>query len=235
MKPYYQDDHATIYHGDCLKVLPTLSGVGQVLTSPPYNKGMRERGKQTWCALKDGYNIHTDDMAHADYVKWQHDVLNACWATLTDDGAIYYQHKPIVRGNEGVFPFELIPAGVPCRQIITWDRGSGFNRNPTHYVPRYEWVMVLAKEAFRINTRSVDDLWQITPTPDPDHPAPFPLSLAVRAIGTTDAELIVDPYLGSGTTLVAAKSLGRKAIGIEIDEAYCEIAARRLAQEVLPL
>ena len=73
---------------------------------------------------------------------------------------------------------------------------------------------------------------QETNTP---HPAPFPLALAKRAVETTPAEVVLDPFCGSGTTLRAAKDLGRRAIGIEIEERYCEIAARRLQQSVLPL
>lgn len=103
------------------------------------------------------------------------------------------------------------------------------------YVPRYEWIMLLAKPAFRITTRDVDDLWRIPPVSGSDHPAPFPLPLATRAIGTTTADLVVDPFMGSGTTLRAAKDLGRRAIGIERTERFCEMAAKRMAQEVLDL
>ena len=66
-----------------------------------------------------------------------------------------------------------------------------------------------------------------------EHPAPFPLKLATRAISSTSAQLVVDPFAGSGTTLRAAKDLGRRSIGIELDERYCEIAAKRMGQEVL--
>lgn len=232
VKPYYEDDAVTIYHGDCMDVLPTLSGVQMVLTSPPYNLGQPPGTK--WTALSGGYGEHSDDLPHDEYVAWQHDVLNACWSTLADDGAIYYQHKPRVGGPVVLLPLELNPS-LPLRQIITWDRGSGFNRTGSYYVPRYEWIMLLAKPAFRITTRDVDDLWRIPPVSGSDHPAPFPLALATRAIGTTAAELVVDPFAGSGTTLRAAKDLGRKAIGIEKSERFCEMAAKRMGQEVLDL
>ncbi len=237
MIPYYEDDAVTIYHGDCREVLPALSGVGQALTSPPYNlNGDGNKSGGTYFAnLADGYATHTDDMPHAEYVAWQHEVLALTWAALADDGAIYYNHKPRVGGERVRLPLELVPEHLPIRQIITWDRGSGFNRQFTYYVPRYEWVLLIAKPAFRTNTRSIDDVWTIPFETGGEHPAPFPLKLATTAIGSTSADVILDPFMGSGTTLRAAKDLNRKAIGIEIDERYCEIAARRMAQEVLAL
>lgn len=233
MRPYYQDDHVTLYHGRCEDVLPGLSDVGMVLTSPPYNLGMQTSDGKTWGALAGGYADHDDDMPHGEYVAWQREVLTLCWAALAGDGAIYYQHKPLARGNEVRLPLELNP-GLPLRQIVVWDRGSGFCRNATHYTPAAEWVMVFAKPAFRLAGRNCpDDVWRIPPESGSDHPAPFPLKLATTAIGSTKADMIVDPFAGSGTTLRAAKDLGRKAIGIELSERYCEIAANRLGQEVL--
>ncbi len=237
MAPYYQDDRCTIYHGDCREILPELSGVGQVLTSPPYNlSGDGNKSAGTYFAnLGKGYASYADDMPHAEYVAWQQETLHLLWSTLTDDGAIYYNHKPRVGGERVRLPLELVPDDLPIRQVIIWDRLSGFNRQKTYYVPAHEWVLLIAKPAFRTNTRSVDDVWRIPFETDTEHPAPFPLALASRAIGSTDARLILDPFMGSGTTLRAAKDHGRKAIGIELDERYCEIAARRLSQEVLDL
>lgn len=237
MTPYYQDDAVTIYHADCREVLPSLSGVGMVLTSPPYNlSGDGNNSAGTYYSkLAAGYATYTDDMPHGEYVAWQRDVVRLCWNALTDSGAIYYNHKPRVAGNRVRLPLDLIPDDLPVRQIITWDRGSGFNRQKTYYVPTYEWVLLIAKPAFRTNTRSVDDVWRIPFVGGGEHPAPFPLSLALTAIGSTSAGMILDPFMGSGTTLRAAKDLNRKAIGIELDERYCEIAAKRMAQEVLAL
>ena len=238
MTPYYQDDRATIYNADCREVLPQLTDVGLVLTSPPYNLrngGSLDGTKKEWSQLADGYSSYTDDLPHEDYVAWQRDVLSLCWNTLADDGAIYYQHKPITRGNAVRLPLELVPDGMPLRQIVVWDRGSGFNRNLTHYVPSYEWVLLLTKENFRITSRDVFDVWRIPPSKADGHPASFPVKLATRAIATTSAKTVLDPFMGSGTTLRAAKDCGRRSIGIEIDERYCDLAARLLSQEVLDL
>jgi site-specific DNA-methyltransferase (adenine-specific) len=243
MTPYYDDGQSTIYHADCLDVLPMLTDVGLVLTSPPYNlsgDGNKPghpytNGSSTAVDLSKGYGLHDDAMPHADYVAWQQQVLRVCWGTLVDTGAIFYNHKPIVRGNTVRLPLELVPDEVPLRQIVTWDRGSGFNRQFTYFVPTYEWVLILARPAFRITTRSVDDVWRIPFEGGGGHPAPFPLRLARTAIGATSAHLVLDPFMGSGTALRAAKDCGRRAIGIEIDERFCEMAAKRLSQEVLDL
>ena len=248
MKPYYDQDGITIYHGDCLDVLPGVADVGLIVTSPPYNLSgdgpadsllFRHDGHNPNGAyfrnLKKGYGNHTDAMPHEAYRNWQRSVLTLCWTALTGDGAIFYNHKPRVGGPSVRLPFDLIPDHVPLRQIITWDRGSGFNRQFTYFVPTYEWLLLLAKPAFRINTRSANDLWRIPFETGSEHPAPFPLSLAKQAIGSTNAALVMDPFMGSGTTLRAAKDLGRKAIGIELEERYCELAVQRLGQGVLAL
>ena len=108
----------------------------------------------------------------------------------------------------------------------------------------HEWIMLFAKPAFRFSKASsiVGDVWhipQLQGNERPDHPAPFPLLLAKRAVtllneSSTDGA-ILDPFMGSGTTLRAAKDLGRKAIGIEIEERYAEIAANRMSQTVMSL
>jgi modification methylase len=237
MTPYYEDDAVTIYHGDNREILPLLTGIGLVVTSPPYNlngDGNVSAGT-AFRNLGDGYASYSDDMPHDLYVGWQRHTLRLLWATLADDGAIYYNHKVRVGGDRCKFPHELVPADLPIRQQIVWDRGSGFNRQFTYYVPRHELILLIAKPAFRTNTRSVDDVWTIPFETGGEHPAPFPLKLARLAVNTTDAEVVLDPFMGSGTTLRAAKDCGRRAIGIEMDERYCEIAAKRMGQEVLAL
>ena len=233
VKPYYDDGQVTLYLGDCLEVLPSLRDVGLVLTSPPYNlSGDGNKPTGTYFRnLANGYDVHGDDMPHEMYVQWQHEVIEKCWSALSPDGAIFYNHKPIVRGNEIRTPLALVPSGVPVRQVIIWDRGSGFNRQFTYFVPAHEWILLLAKPDFRLTTRSVDDVWRIPFETNTEHPAPFPLRLARRAVEATKAALVLDPFAGSGTTLRAAKDAGRKAVGIEINERYCELAARRMSQE----
>ncbi len=260
MKPYYEENGITIYHARCEDVLPVLSSVDLVLTSPPYNMGNSaggglhayarghyrkdapfgsRGGSGRWktSELANGYGEYKDDLPHDEYVDWQKTVLALCWKTLTPAGAIYYNHKQRIFNGEVVTPLDYNPA-LPVRQIVIWARAGGVNCNPTYYMPTHEWIVIFAKPKFSLKSKSVSsigDVWYIPQQVNPSHPAPFPLALAKRAIETTTADLILDPFMGSGTVLRAAKDLGRRVIGIEINERYCEIAANRLRQEVLSL
>ena len=248
--PYYEDDLVTLYCADCADVLPALSGIDLIFTSPPYNlncttkpgggfdgmtSGTARAGKWSGGALADGYESHGDDMPMPDYEAWQRKVLTASWATLSERGAIFYNHKPRPWLGEIWLPTRLNP-GLPLRQIITWARAGGINFSPSHYVPTYEWILVLAKLDWRLKSKEasgVGDVWYVPQEAKTEHPAPFPLGLPARAIESAAPSLVLDPFAGSGTTLRAAKNAGVRAIGIEKSERYCEIAVRRLGQESL--
>lgn len=253
MEPYYSDDWATIYHGRCEDVLPTLGPVDLILTSPPYNLGVSTGGSfghYEWNAnmkarggggkwhggdLANGYDGHDDAMPMEEYEAWQQDVLRACWAQLTEAGAIFYNHKPRVQAGTLWTPLRLNP-DLPVRQIVVWARAGGVNFAPTHYLPTHEWIVVLAKPSWRLKSKGasgVGDVWTIPQESSTEHPCPFPLTLASRVLETVAPSVVLDPFMGSGTTLRAAKDAGIRAIGIDKSERYCEIAARRLAQEVL--
>jgi modification methylase len=262
--PYYADDLVTIYHGRAEDVLPTLPPVDLIFTSPPYNLGTstggglparlghyrdgdglgsrgatgRRLGKWGGGALANGYGIHDDAMPHDEYVAWQQSILRLCWDRLTEAGAIFYNHKPRVLGGLLVSPFAYVPADLPVRQVVIWARAGGTNFSPAFYLPTHEWIVIIAKAAWRLRDKGasgVGDVWYVPQEAGTKHPAPFPVGLPARAIETTAGGTVLDPFAGSGSTLIAAKSLGRKAIGIEIEERYCEIAAQRCSQEVLGL
>ena len=248
IEPYYSDDYVTIYHGDCLDILPHLSDVDLVFTSPPYNLGVKAEGiggihnGSYSSKLQHGYGVYDDAMNADDYDRWQTEVVATCWRTLSEHGAIFYNHKPRPWDHQLKLP-TVYGDGLPLRQIIIWDRMTGMNFSPTHFLPRCEWIIIWAKYQWKLVDRAASvqgDVWRVSPEgvqkAQSDHPAPFPLQLPTIAINASaKADLILDPFMGSGTTLRAAKDLGRKAIGIEIEERYCEIAARRMAQEVLSL
>ena len=241
MKPYYEEGNIKIYHGNCLEVLPEIQGIDGFITSPPYNLGSRY-ADITPAALQGKWNRQVtyeswnDNLPEDEYVKWQQDVIAMMWNKLPDNGSIFYNHRPRIQNGECWHRLNLIPENVTLRQIIIWARPKGHNFNDGYFVPSFEWIFMLAKKDFKLAKQAcgLGDVWYMKPAGDEDgdHPAPFPESLPNYVIGATNLEMFCDPFSGSGTTLVAAKNLGRKAVGIEIEEKYCEIAAKRLSQEV---
>ena len=210
MKPYYQDDFVTIYHADCREVLPSIEG-DVVLTDPPFNVG-KDYGA-TDDALSD--EVYAELMgtvaSGADRQAWVTPTnrLNL-FSTLLGDVA-----RPVVirRGAKGpkrwgwFDQFDmLLVRGYPLRyETNLWD---GIRLKGEGYFFREESY---------------------------GHPGYTPYALMSKLVGlmASPTDLVVEPFAGTGTTLVAAKALRARAIGIEIEERYCEIAAKRLAQGVL--
>lgn len=230
---------ATLYLGDCREVMASLdaASVEIAFTSPPYNlgEGMEDKGGlrvghggSKWGSrkLREGYGVHTDAMPYADYIEWQREVLGELWRVTS--GAIYYNHKPRVVKRQVRLPMF---ADLPLRQIITWDRGSGFNCMAGAYMPVSEWILLYAKPDWSLRHKSasaVGDVWRIPAVADPEHPASFPTALPYRAIETSGAASVIDPFMGVGTAGVAAVQLGRKFIGIEVNPEYFDIACKRI-------
>lgn len=240
----------TLYHADNLAVLPDIR-TDLVVTSPPYNLGGRPwahlghyatgqatGGQSAWQGGCDGsgvnYGEHADNMPWPEYVEWQRETLRALWNCLSDTGAIYYNHKPRVVGTRLWTPLELLPPETTLRQIITWARPGGVNYTPTAFVPTMEWVMLLAKDSYRLKSTGVSglgDVWRMNPERN-EHPAPFPVSLPAKAIEASNCETVLDPYMGSGTTGVAAVRAGKRFVGIEKDRAHYETALQRITNEL---
>src|SRR5215471_1902271 len=241
VKPYYESADAVIYLGDCEEILPDLEDVDVVVTSPPYNMGLvpggggrgmyRPGASNKAGRFRQGYGQHNDAMPQREYNDWQRRVLTLCWDRLCQEGAIFYNHRPRVEHGKMRFPLDM-DFGLPLRQIITWDRGTGIDVNMRMFCSVYEWVFLFAKPAFSLVDHSASgmgNVWRLgMETRDYGHPAAFPVSLPIRVLTSTGASRILDPFMGSGTTLVAAKQLGRLGIGIDIEERFCEMAAKRL-------
>lgn len=242
-----------LHNGDCLDVLPNLpdGSVDLVVTSPPYNLGgapwarlghwkpgnmAGSGGRAKWKSGASGdgvnYGSHGDAMPWEEYVSWQRKTLSLLWSKLSAGGAIFYNHKPRVIGTKLWSPVELIPSEVELRQIIIWARPGGMNYNATAFVPTHEWIMVLAKPDFRLKSRGASglcDVWSMKPERN-EHPAPFPLELPARAIEATSARRVLDPFMGSGTTGVAAIRAGREFVGVEIEQSFFAIAQQRISE-----
>lgn len=240
----------TLYNADCLEVLPRLTGVDAVITSPPYNlggspwphlghwkKGDTTGGNSKWEKGCDAggvqYGEHADNMPHEKYVEWQHEVVSALWELVPGNGAIFYNHKPRVIGTKLWLPLELIPEHVTMRQIVVWARPGGMNYSPTAFVPTHEWIMVLAKPDFRLRSQAASglgDVWSMTPDRN-KHPAPFPVMLPAKVLQGTEFETILDPFAGSGTVGVACCRAGKRFVGIEKDARHFDHACERLTAE----
>lgn len=245
MTPYYDDGVCQIWHGDVLDVLPYMEEVDIAVTSPPYNMGLvpggNGRGMYAPGAsnkagrFRDGYGAHGDAMPQGEYDEWQREVLTILFGTVRL--GVFYNHRPRVEHGRLRVPLSWDFSGIPLRQIIIWDRGTGIDVNLRNFCTRQEWIMLFAHDAFKLADHAASgmgDVWRLgMERSETGHPAPFPITLPGRCIDATGALSVIDPFMGSGTTLRAAKDRGISAIGIDNYEPYCEIAAKRLAQEVL--
>ena len=203
MKPYYQDSSITIYCGDCREILPSLEKVDLLLTDPPYGI---DAGNMTL-----GYaNTFKDKIQRSD---WDTDKPD----DETIRAILSSADKSIIWGGN----YFSLP---PSRNFLVWDK-----------TPELQGRSFAECEVAWASWDSVARLFRYSPTQMRKvHKTQKPLPLMRWCLGLVpDATTILDPFMGSGTTLVAAKLEGRKAIGIEISEKYCEIAAERLRQGVL--
>lgn len=225
--------------GDTLETLRHFSdeSIDLFLTSPPYNlknssgNGMKDGRGGKWknAALQQGYDGYDDNMPYDLYCKWQHECLLEMYRCLKNDGAIFYNHKWRVQRGLWQDRHEIVE-GLPVRQIIIWHRSGGINFNPGYFLPTYEVIYMICKPAFKLvkGANHYGDVWEIKQDMNNPHPAPFPEELASRVVTSTSAQLICDPFVGSGTTAVAAVKAGRHFIGIDKSEVYCEMAQKRL-------
>lgn len=221
---------------DVMAQIPDGS-VELIVTSPPYNlknstgNGMKDGrgGKWSNAALINGYSHYNDNMPHGEYVQWQRDCLAEMVRIIPEDGAIFYNHKWRVQAGLLQDRNDIV-ADFPVRQIIIWRRKGGINFNPGYFLPTYEVIYLIAKPKFRLAAKANarGDIWEFGQESKNVHPAPFPVALIERIISSTNAQLVLDPFMGSGTTALAAKNLGRDFIGIDISPEYCEMAEKRL-------
>ena len=244
MIPYYDDGNGIqIYHGDCREILPTLEKVDLAVTSPPYNTlpqkhspsglhGERRSGVNQW--IQKACRSYQDNRPEPEYQDWLKEVVATCLRLCR--GLVWINHKVRYRKGVALHPVRFLP--FPIYAEVIWDRRGSMALNCKRYAPSHESLWAFgAPHVWHDNWNTYMSVWRIGFDRDPnDHPCSFPLEIPRRLIcsSSDEADIILDPFMGSGTTLVAAKELHRKAIGCEIEEAYCEIAANRLAQGVLP-
>lgn len=246
MKPYYADDTVQLYLGKAEEVLPELSGVAVTFTSPPYNTLGKTLAKASGMYAKNAWRAkvaaagYADDMSEDDYATWQQHIAGLVAAASTPTASFFYNHK--CRWRDGVMyhPIDYARSfeSWNLRQEIVWDRNCSMTFNARLYPVSDERIFWLVRGDYQWNQEATRYLsvWKVRPQEnEPNHPCPFPEGIVTRAlVGTSSpGDLVLDPFAGTGTTLRVAKDMGRRAVGIEMEERYCEIAAKRLAQDTL--
>lgn len=237
-----------IYNCDCLDGLKSLpdESVDLVVTSPPYNKKFfcKQNGSnQIWGKFKIDYVSYSDDMPIDEYERWVISVINLLLQKLKPNGSIFFNHKPIRHDNQIYHPLSLITnSKARLYQEIVWDRKNSPNIRNDILVPCTERIFWLTKGKPTVYRDQVSkefnsEVWNMIAEKQKKHPAPFPVQLVKNCIQLTTKEgaIVLDPFMGSGTTAVAAKELGRNYIGFEISKEYCEIAEERVSKTVCQL
>ena len=221
-----------VIQGDCLEIMKKFpdKSVDLVVTSPPYNLG---NGHHTGNKKHQAYD---DDIPEGEYQYQQEAVLNELYRIVSDSGSLFYNHKNRIKGGISVSPYQWIlkTKWILKQELVWFNRSQNFDK--IRFYPMTERIYWLTKshETKIFNKGNYHDLFHFQAQgTDKEHTRSFPVDLAGVFIDSHEGDIILDPFLGSGTTAVAAKQLGRKFIGIEISEKYCQIARDRLRQEVL--
>ena len=212
--PYYQDDLVTLYHGDCLEVAEWLAA-DVLVTDPPYGMAYRDRQGRT--------------------------IQNDLTVVVRDAAIALWGSRPCL-----AFGTWKAPRPPATNQVLIWDKGNGVGGGSTSpWGLSHEEIYVLGKwppiepggrwreggkparvsgviRASNYNTQAADR---------PDHPTPKPTGLMESLIAKCPSGTVADPFAGSGSTLLAARNLGRPSIGVELEERYCELIAKRLSQQ----
>lgn len=205
MTPYYEHGGITIYHGDCREILPSVSTSVVSVVTDP---PYGHGGTPPRGGLTAG-------SLRADGVVLPWDVADDSWMDLWNGPAAVFMSV-----SRCFTVAEKLKADGMLVYIKTNPHPNGSSFEPC----LTRWFGVGARHVSAYNAENGQQ-----------HPTQKPLDVMLFIVNRAPVGAVLDPFMGSGTTLLAAKELGRKAIGIEIEERYCEIAAKRLAQEVLPL
>jgi len=241
-RSYYEDASVTIYHGDCVEIMRAMKGVelDAIITDPPYcSGGSLEAQKNT------GGQGHRSERLDSGEVEW----FSA--DNMTTGGLVWLirsvlvESRRLLKPNRSAFVFSdwrmipfLAPAlessGLRYRNMIVWDKGSaglGMGFKPAHEII-LEYTNGATEYAAKTGQNVIRS--KRVHTSERDHACQKPVEVIAKLleVATVDGGTILDPFMGSGTMLLAAKQLGRKAIGIELNEAHCESAAKRCQQEM---
>jgi len=229
-----------------LKKLPD-NIIDACITSPPYNKLGLQGGKDTiaknstwsdWSTHIE-YSDYDDDMPEDEYHKWQIDILNEIQRVLKPGGSCFYNHKNRRFNKSEYSPMLWIQhCNLNLFQTIIWNRKADVNNSKHFFQPVYESVYWFTKDNkkspkfFKKNLKDQKNIWEISPKANLPHPAPFPEELVEHCVlaVTEPGDLVLDPFMGLGTTAVVSKRMGRNFIGFDISEEYIRLSSDNIEQ-----
>lgn len=229
--------------GDCLKAMKEIEDdtVDIIITSPPYNKkglagGKVKAGNQIWKKFNIDYSTYDDNLTEEEYSSWMVLLLNEMKRIIKPNGSIFFNHKPRRHKNKVYLPTDFISKSeLSIYQLIIWNRLSSPNIRKDMLLPCTEHIYWLVKSKPKtykenLNSKFHSEVWNINPDKKTKHPAPFPETLVENCLllASREGDLVLDPFLGSGTTAVVSKRLKRDFIGIELDADYIDICNSRL-------
>ena len=248
MRPYYQDDAVTIYHGDALGLLAEMPQrhIDALVTDPPYSSGGLHRSDRMATTLSKYVSSNTEAIRHEfsgdnrdqrSYMAWV-SLWMAAALRVANPGAVACLFTDWRQLPTTTDAFQS--GGWVWRGLAVWDKTLKARPAPGTFTAQGEFVVWGTAGQFvpRPLGRQVPGVFPCPapPNSEREHITQKPTSVMDWVLDVTPTGgVVLDPFMGSGSTLVAAKSSGRKAIGIEIEERYCEIAAERCRQEVLAL
>jgi len=232
--------HCLLICGDCEEILPKLSGIDLVFTSPPYNQKLdqfKASGMQKdWKVCERFASAYADSREEQEYAEEQVRILDLCYDATAEDGALFYNHKLRWRDKKMLHPLDIVRGSKwDIKQEIVWRRDGSMTMNARMFPPNEERIYWLRKDQWRWQKECNRwmSVWEINSDKKSPHPVGFPVALPYRAImATTEpGDVVLDPYMGGGTTGLAAITNDRRFIGIERDERHFETACERLRKE----
>jgi site-specific DNA-methyltransferase (adenine-specific) len=245
VRPYYEQDGITIYHGDCLSVLLQLpsGALGGILTDPPYSSGGQFRSDRTNSSAAAKYSDRRDLPDFSGDNRDQRSFLLWCSLWMGEGLRVCEPGAPLFAFTDWrqlpTMTAAVQAGGWNWQGLFVWDKAAG---RPQKNRPTQSVEYLVYGVSGQVRSGEGESFVCLPPiirasvpsTAEREHVTEKPVGVVQYLLPLLRPDTtVLDPFMGSGTTLRAAKDLGRKAIGIEIEERYCEIAAKRLAQQVL--
>lgn len=224
-----------IYNEDCLEGMKRIEdkSIDLIITSPPYNIGNMHSNRSQVGTYQN------NNMNEMQYQKWQIEIINECFRILKDTGSMFYNHKVRIKDGIAIHPLEwILKSNFVLKQEITWDMGKSANCDKIRFFPFSERIYWMAKHSKTKlnNILNLSDVWRVVPIhgrKETGHIAVMPLQIAETILKSIEGNIVLDPFMGSGTTAIACINSNRNFIGFEIDTIYCDLANKRIQDVVL--